>query len=565
MERIEQILLTFLVNACWLTLLIAGTAAVCARLLHSAKARQKYILWVLALVISCVLSIAICFRASNLVVSSVSGFQNTASFSDPLPENERGSVSSNTPVTRMNTAPVEAIGQTWTTANKASSPFHFNINRAAAMVVVLFYLLFLGYRSFRLINAWLRTRSIVRCAFPAESDKHVDAILSRCQNLLGIKRIRILRSTSIAVPVTVGTVNPVIILPDQLCEEIDAELLTSALGHELVHVARRDYLFNAICEIICLPLSFHPAATLIRRRINQNRELGCDELVTEKLLEPRVYARSLVRLASSAVPVTRSMSALTVGINDADILEERITTMLKQPGRKSRKRYLLLLAGFALLTIPCVAAPFAFRVGVSSAKIAPITTSRSVQTPAETLTRPREDAVTRGIAETAPSARRTELPARQPSNRGSLEANARFRNSTVVVAPVEPLGDEPVNMGDLRLRTKEADTQRAKEERENLERNRMSSEEMESRIRSEQEMRSRRQAEMARQARIPMSQAVRIATSQAPGTVTECGLGVERDTVVYRIQIISAKGSEAVVTRVMVSAIDGQVMSVTKQ
>src|SRR5262249_8639315 len=141
-----------------------------------------------------------------------------------------------------------------------------------------------------------------------------------------------------------------------------------ALGHELVHIARRDYLLNVICEIVYLPLSFHPAAALVRRRIRQSRELSCDELVTEKLLEPRAYARSLVQLASSAMPA-RAVSAITVGINDADILEERVATILRRPQIAVRRRYLLIIASLLFLVVPCAAAPFAFRIGISSPKV----------------------------------------------------------------------------------------------------------------------------------------------------------------------------------------------------
>lgn len=74
-------------------------------------------------------------------------------------------------------------------------------------------------------------------------------------------------------PITAGVLNPLIILPTQLLSEADEEVLLSAIGHELVHVARRDYLLNLIYELIYLPVSFHPAAAVLRRRIKQTRAL----------------------------------------------------------------------------------------------------------------------------------------------------------------------------------------------------------------------------------------------------------------------------------------------------
>ncbi len=103
-----------------------------------------------------------------------------------------------------------------------------------------------------------------------------------------------LRSETLPVPVTIGLFHPVIILPEPLLREGNIDLLTSAIGHEFIHVARRDYLLNFIYELLFVPISFHPAAALLRRRVKQTRELCCDELVAERILNAEVYARSLV-------------------------------------------------------------------------------------------------------------------------------------------------------------------------------------------------------------------------------------------------------------------------------
>src|SRR5262249_42740917 len=137
-------------------------------------------------------------------------------------------------------------------------------------------------------------------------------------------------SDQVSAPITVGIFKPLIILPATLLEDSAGELIVSAVGHELVHVRRRDYFFNLLYELIFLPISFHPAAAFARRRIHQTRELTCDELVAEKLLHPQTYARSLIKLAGSAMPLVRRASTITVGIADADILEVRIMTLLKK-------------------------------------------------------------------------------------------------------------------------------------------------------------------------------------------------------------------------------------------
>src|SRR5258708_5102191 len=167
------------------------------------------------------------------------------------------------------------------------------------------------------------------------------------------------------VPATAGTIRPVLILPEQLFNERDVHLLTSALGHEAAHIARHDYLLNLVYECVSLPLWFHPAIRLVMRRLRQTRELCCDEIVTERLLEPRVYAQSLVQLAGAALPFGRPAATITVGIADADILEERIMSILKYSPARLRCRSALLALAALLFVVPCIAAArFAVHVAI---------------------------------------------------------------------------------------------------------------------------------------------------------------------------------------------------------
>src|SRR5262249_24464588 len=192
-------------------------------------------------------------------------------------------------------------------------------------------------------------------------------VIGECQAALGISRARIMCSTSLAVPITVGIRDPLVILPEELLQEADRDVLTSAIGHELVHVLRRDYLLNLLYEFIALPLAFHPATALLKRRIRETRELGCDELVADRLLEPAAYARSLVQLAGAAITAGRPTATITIGVGDADILEKRVMTILSRPKISLRRKNLLLAAAALVFIVSCVvAAPFALRININS-------------------------------------------------------------------------------------------------------------------------------------------------------------------------------------------------------
>ena len=189
-------------------------------------------------------------------------------------------------------------------------------------------------------------------------DQCLTQIVERCATAIKMNavNVRLCSTESVSVPITIGMFNPVIILPRQLLNEGNDEVLTSAIGHELIHVQRRDYAFNLAYELLFLPLSFHPAAALIRRRIRQTRELSCDELVAERILNAEVYARSLVQLASSAPTPRRLSVTTTVGIADADILEARIMSLLSKTKMDTPRKRMMLIAVSLLLLVPCLAA-----------------------------------------------------------------------------------------------------------------------------------------------------------------------------------------------------------------
>jgi TonB family protein len=163
-------------------------------------------------------------------------------------------------------------------------------------------------------------------------------------------------------PITVGIRDRIVILPRRFASEVNVELLTSALGHEFQHVARHDYLLNLVYEVLYIPLSFHPAAALVRRRIRHTRELCCDAAVTAASISAEVYARSLVKLIGSA-PLLPLAPDTTIGMNESDILEVRIMALLKKSQISLRRRTLLLIVAAVLFLTPCVvAATFAVAV-----------------------------------------------------------------------------------------------------------------------------------------------------------------------------------------------------------
>lgn len=192
---------------------------------------------------------------------------------------------------------------------------------------------------------------IRHAAYPAVVPASLEPVIERYRTELGVGRSLLFCSQAVSGPLTVGAWRPAVILPERLLTEASAEILKAALGHELAHIRRRDFACNLVYELLYLPLSFHPAAALVRREINLTRELACDELVSERLMDAHTYARSLVSLAGSLSSPTPATYAL--GMNGADILEDRVMRLVNRSARcsvRSGKTLALLI-----VTVLCAA------------------------------------------------------------------------------------------------------------------------------------------------------------------------------------------------------------------
>ena len=348
MRTVSQLLLTFLLNAVWQIALIGVLASFGAWLLRRASTPYQHWLWVAALCLSFIVPFATTFR--TFPVTTPNEITYAHELNNPVSIPEISTSFDETPATTSSSA--------------------FELNSSLAVVLIGVFAGFVIFRGFKLGQAWFRTRRVRESVIALEGDEAVEAILRECAKRLnlgkkagnGVSSVKVCRSETVAVPVTIGLLRPVIILPEALLEQGDNDLLTSAIGHEFIHVARHDYVLNFLYELLFLPVSFHPAAAVMRRRIKQTRELVCDELVAERILNAQVYARSLVALASSAPPLRPLSVTTTVGIADADILEARIMSLLSKPKLNRRWKKLMLIAVSLLLLVPSFAAvAFAMR------------------------------------------------------------------------------------------------------------------------------------------------------------------------------------------------------------
>ena len=312
MTTIDDFTLNFVANALWQVALVTSAAILGLwLLLRMMAAKYRHIVWVTTLILSVILPLwsALPIRRGPLITAilpipiTVSNFGKSSENASPTPAQADigGQRSEIEPITQK-----------------------ISLKRIFAGLFGLFLL----YRLNRLWRAWKTTTAIRNSAYPIADSEALQNVMDHCHRALGMGKVSILCSSLAPVPITLGIRRPVIILPERLMSEASSELLTAALGHEMTHIKRRDFAWNIVYELLFLPISFHPAAALVKRQINETRELACDETVSELIMDAHDYARSLVSLAGAVSLPGRP--TYIMGVNDADILEERVMRLLEK-------------------------------------------------------------------------------------------------------------------------------------------------------------------------------------------------------------------------------------------
>ncbi len=179
----------------------------------------------------------------------------------------------------------------------------------SAMVLVLIWLIGAGILLLRLVVALVRLHQLKRGSRPAI-----------------VQEVSVRISGQVQTPVTWGIRNPVIVLPASL-EAIDSAACASALRHEEAHIARWDWAWNLLAELVCIACWFQPGVWWLRKRMRLESETACDERAV-------LSGISGVDYASHLVSIGRAAAASTVASSMQGKMEQRVRHILNPSGQR---------------------------------------------------------------------------------------------------------------------------------------------------------------------------------------------------------------------------------------
>ncbi|TXJ29531.1 MAG: M56 family metallopeptidase [Chitinophagaceae bacterium] len=112
---------------------------------------------------------------------------------------------------------------------------------------------------------------------------------------IGINQIVTAAESGLAkVPMVIGHLKPVILLPAGLITAMPPVEIEAILLHELAHIRRRDYLVNLLQNLVEIVFFFNPAVLWISSLMKAERENCCDDITVAQINSKAAYIRALL-------------------------------------------------------------------------------------------------------------------------------------------------------------------------------------------------------------------------------------------------------------------------------
>jgi bla regulator protein BlaR1 len=172
---------------------------------------------------------------------------------------------------------------------------------SAPAIVLLVYLAGAALTAGLLLAGIIRSSRLVRRAAQIADPDAVGALERAKAELNLAGPIMLAQSPDCPTPVLIGTLRPVILLPQGLASQLSPDELRDLLMHELAHVKRRDIPLAWLWSIACILHWFNPLVHLAARCVRVDREPACDRLALSRLGPARAaaYGRTLLRLVAA--------------------------------------------------------------------------------------------------------------------------------------------------------------------------------------------------------------------------------------------------------------------------
>ena len=174
---------------------------------------------------------------------------------------------------------------------------------------------------------------------------------------------RLLISLKVDVPMAIGWLKPVVLLPAAMISGLNNAQLEMLILHELAHIRRHDYFVNFLQTLVEILLFFHPSVSWVSKQMRNEREYCSDDIAVQHCGDAIAYAHTLADTASLCTRVhNNTIPNMAMAASGGD-LKQRVIRLVDHhcaPTNNISKWFasatiifsILLLSSKQLLTMP---------------------------------------------------------------------------------------------------------------------------------------------------------------------------------------------------------------------
>ncbi len=206
---------------------------------------------------------------------------------------------------------------------------------------------------FFVFRQYIVLRRLVRNSAPASAD--IIQLARKTANALKMRKLPpVLISNECDSPFATGLLKQIILLPKCILS-LPTDQLRIILGHELVHIRRRDLTAGWFETLLSIFWWFHPGIWWLKRALRSTREDCCDDvLLTSRLAMPERYCETLIQAA--ARQTFRPMEPVAFGFSNGEHPAARRIRRLMDSSlfrtHRLKKSAILLIAILGLFLLP---------------------------------------------------------------------------------------------------------------------------------------------------------------------------------------------------------------------
>jgi len=280
-----------------------------------------------------------------------------------------------------------------------------------------------------LLSGLVRLSAITRTCLPIQSAvwRERRDMLFRHDSMT--RPIVVLESAERPLLLTWGLFRPRIIVP-AAARAWTIDRIDVVLAHEMAHIARGDWALLIGAEVLRAAYWFNPLVWIACRRLRDEGELACDDIVLQRGVGAAEYASHLLAVARDVLSVDRGWAS-AAAVANTSTLERRVSAMLDS----RRNRVSLTSTGRACIVGAVLAAAVPVAAVTLTEQVAPVVDASALRHD-RALSPPPAVIVAPTPAVAIPPVRRTVLrAAAAPAQQNPALLSGVFRDATGAVLP----------------------------------------------------------------------------------------------------------------------------------